>query len=123
MSTSIFGRMLPYTIDTNDTFILKTGQTDSAMPSVRAVKLTKVGGFDGSIQVVARPRKSTADFVAHPYEGQYVNGSVADGSRISTAITDTTHMLLDDTALEIALICTGRTTGSMTLDNRSESDA
>lgn len=120
MSTSIF--QSPFTIQADDTYILKTGQPDANRIARRVISLTAVSAYDGAITLKSRPRGSSAAFTTQPYEKQFLNGVAADGSKVTTGISGTVGdslIELDDSGLELALVSSGRTVGSMTVNTRS----
>lgn len=110
-----------FTLDVNDTWVLKTGQVDRGLPSRRSIKFTPVGGYDGSITLASRSRGSAGAFTAQPFEKEYLNGAAADGSKVagSTVINSDSTILIDDSSLELALVSSNRTVGSMTVDTRT----
>lgn len=120
MSTSIFQRT--FTIDADDTYILKTGQPDGhGRRSRRTIKLTK-SSYNGSITVKSRPRGSSGAFTEQPYEKEYLNAAAGDGSKVTTAITDNSTITIDDSGKEIALVGAGRSAGSMAVETTTVTD-
>lgn len=119
MSTSLFQRT--FTLDVDDTYILKTGQPDGSRKSRRTIKFTKTA-YNGSITVKSRPRGSSGAFTDQPYEKQYLNAAAGDGSKVTTAITDNSTISIDDSGLEIALVASGRSAGSMAVETTVATD-
>lgn len=113
----------PYTIDASGTYVLKTGQTDSGMPSVRTLDFDcDTGSFSGTITVKGRPRRSSAPSRLINYEADTLNDAVSDGHFHSDDITDDSLIRIDDTGKEIELVVVCNS-GSVIVTNRSESDA
>lgn len=100
----------PITINTADTY--NFGDVSSGEVGVCEFHLVS-SAFSGSITVKGRARGTTNAFVAIPYAKQHLNGAVADGSTVSTAITDTSIIQVDSSGLDIALDCTSYASGSM----------
>jgi hypothetical protein len=71
--------------------------------------------FSGSITIKGRPAGSSGAFAAIPYIKLHLNGSVGDGTVVSTAITGTSLIQVDATGLDIDVDCTSFTSGSMGL--------
>lgn len=69
--------------------------------------------FSGSITVKGRLAGSGNTLVAIPYVGRYLNGAVGSDASGTAAITDTSLVDIDATGLEVALVCTSYTSGSM----------
>ena len=84
--------------------------------------------FSGSITVKARSAHPQATaiganmgvagddiaFSAVPYQTNFLNGAVGDGTLVSTAITGTSIIVIPASGVEIALDCTSFVSGSMT---------
>lgn len=100
------------------TFVL--GSASDEFVGTIAVHIVDTGSFTGSISVKARSahREANADavgFAAIPYVKQHLNGSAADETYVSTAITTTSIILIPATGLEIALDLTSYTSGTATI--------
>lgn len=106
----------PFTIDTNDDYEL--GDVGSGRVGKVLIHLTKVSGYDGTITVKGRARVSPPGtppaYVAIPYRKHHLNGVVADGTLVSTGITDTSIIEVE-AGVEVLLSAASRTTGSMTV--------
>lgn len=86
-------------------------QSGSGTVSTMVVHLTS-SSFSGSIVVQGRLAGTQNTFVAIPYKKRYLNGSVADDSVVSTAITGTSVIEVNCAGLDVNLSTT-YTSGSM----------
>lgn len=115
-----------FTIGSADTFILGGGSHSHGNVASWAIHLVS-SSFSGSITVSARSAHPDASdiaanmgvagdniaFVAVPYQKNYLNGLVADGTLVSTAITGTSVIVVPASGVQIALNCTSFVSGSM----------
>jgi hypothetical protein len=93
----------PYTITSTNTFVLGAASQDGTVG--RWICDIRAGG--GTIAIVVKARgigsaEATA-FLAIPYTKRYLNGAVADDSKVSTTITSDSIIDIDSAGLEIAL--------------------
>lgn len=104
-----------FTITGQNLYIL--GDASDAFVGTYQVHLVS-DTFVGSVSVVARSRQPQAAtdsvaFVAWNYLNTYVNGAVGDQTYVSTAITDTSCILIPATGVQIALNCSAFTSGTL----------
>lgn len=118
---NVFKKQL--TIDANDEYYLKYGQPPGNRQSLRTIQFTDVDSCDATVTLKGRPRGSSATPVAIPYEKLHLNGSAADGSKVSTGITGNSLIRVDDSGLELVLSVASRTQGSITVDQHVQSES
>lgn len=103
-----------FVINAANAYVVGEGGEDAATMSLHLVS----SSFSGSITIKAFSRNdkaSAATPVAIPYCKLYLNGSVGDASMVSTAITDSSIILVPSSGLKIVVDCTSFTSGSMTV--------
>lgn len=110
----------PFTISATGLYSLGTGhQYTNSLINVHLVS----NSFSGSVTIVARnltaaqtsPNDDTLAPVAIPYTKLYLNGSVADGSTVSTAITTTSLIQVPASGMEILINAGTVTSGTLTV--------
>jgi len=117
---AITHRTDPFTISATGYYSLGTGH--AAFTSALNVHLVS-NSFSGSVTIVARnltaaktsPDDATVAPVAIPYTKLYLNGSVADGSTVSTAITDSSLIQVPASGMEILINAGTVTSGTLTV--------
>lgn len=101
----------PWTLDADGDYLC--GNIGSHGDGVMTIHLVKTS-YDGSITVKARATGSGAPWAAISYVKRHLNGSVADDSTVSTAITDTSIIQIRNAGgMDICLTGASRNTGSM----------
>jgi hypothetical protein len=113
MTTVARKQSKPFTINTNEDYEL--GGLGSGRTGKMSIHLLKVASFDGTITVKARGTGSGAAYAAIPYTKKHLNGAVADDTKVSTGITDTSIIEVDCAGLDICLTCASRTVDSMSV--------
>jgi hypothetical protein len=103
----------PFSINATANYLL-TDVGDGAV-GLLVVHILDTSSYSGTITVKAKAKgaPSTA-YVAIPYIKLHLNGSVGDGSQVSTAITTTSVIALDATGLDVSLDVT-YTSGTATV--------
>lgn len=109
-----------FTIDATGLYSLGIGHL--GFSSAINVQLVS-DSFSGSITVKARnlaagaasPSNDTVPPVLIPYTKLYLNGSVADGSTVSTAITTSSLIQIPSSGMEIVLDAGTVTSGTITV--------
>lgn len=110
MSVLLKTQKSPVTINSADTY--NFGDAGTGVIAVTVFSLVS-SSFSGSITVKARATGTSDAFSAIPYRKYLLNGSAADGSLVTTAITDTSIIEVPSTGLDIALDCTSLVSGTM----------
>jgi hypothetical protein len=100
----------PITINSADTY--NFGDAGSGEVSTTMFHLVS-SSFSGSITVKGRATGTSDTFAEIPYRALHLNGAVADGTEVDTAITDTSIIQVDSAGLDVALDCTSYTSGTM----------
>lgn len=89
---------------------------DAAGDAVGRIVAHLVGDtFTGEIVIKGRARGTSKDFVAIPYVKRHLNGSVADGTTVSVAITGDSIIDIDATGLDIAFDATTVDAGTVSV--------
>lgn len=119
-ATAIVHKGNPFTIDATGLYSLGTAHAYTT--GVINIHLVS-NSFSGSVTIAARniagaatsPSDNTVAPVAVPYTKLYLNGSVADGSTVSTAITTTSLIQVPASGMEIIINAGTVTSGSLTV--------
>lgn len=99
-----------FTINAQNTYITPGAHVYGV--ATKVVQLTS-SSFVGSVTVKGRVAGSSATPVAIEYIKRYLNGVVADGSKVSTAITTDSLIEVDSAGIDVVLDCTSFTSGSL----------
>jgi hypothetical protein len=107
-----------FTITTQNTYVIG----DASKTNVGTILVHLVSSsFSGSITVKSRSREQEAGpdgddltFLAVSYLKRNLNAAVADDTLVSTAITDSSIILIPASGQSIALDCTSFISGTMT---------
>lgn len=99
-----------FTIKTADQYVLPAAHFQGV--ATKVIQLTS-SSFSGSVTVKGRVAGSGATPVAIPYIKRYLNGAVADDSKVSTAITTDSLIEVDAAGIDVVLDCTAYTSGSL----------
>lgn len=106
MTTNVFKRA--FTIDVNDTYVLNVAIPDSDRRQTLEIALQRVGAYDGTLLVQARPRGSSLNFQTIAYKLESTGATQASALGAADALIE-----VDATGLEVALTSSGRTVNSL----------
>jgi hypothetical protein len=104
-----------FTVSGTDTFVIGADAGQGGAYLTLHMVATSV---TGSVAINARASGSDKAFVAIPYKKRFLNGSVADDTNVSTAITGTSIIEVNALGLDIAINAANLTGGSFAVSAR-----